>query len=253
MSRHISKAVVIGSGTMGSGIAAHLVGAGLSVTILDIVPKSLTPDEEKKGLTLNDKAVRNRFALNAIKNISKPRVMYDPSLAEYIQIGNLEDDLEILKDADWIIEVVLEEIEVKKQLFKKIAPFRKPGSIITSNTSGISINAIIKEMPLEFKQHFLGTHFFNPARYMYLFEMIQANETLPEVVEFMKDFSEKRLGKGVVMAKDTPNFIGNRIGTFALVVALNTVENLTIALLRVIYCLAQIWDVQRAEASELLI
>lgn len=219
MSYNVKKAVVIGAGVMGASIAAHIAGAGIPVCLLDIVPNSLTDDEKKKGLTLDSKEVRNRFAISGKKRIlsskTKPSAIFDKSFGQMIEVGNLVDDLNVLKEADWIIEVIIEKLNIKKDLFKKINEYRKPECIVSSNTSGISINKCAEGLPLEFKQHFLGTHFFNPPRYMKLFEMIPCKDTLPEVLDFMKVFATERLGKGVVMAKDTPNFIGNRIGTFA--------------------------------------
>jgi 3-hydroxyacyl-CoA dehydrogenase len=219
MSFNIKKAVVVGAGVMGASIAAHIAGAGIPVSLLDIVPNALTDEEKKKELTLDSAEVRNRFALNGKNRIlslkTKPSAIYDKNFGQMIQVGNLEDDLNVLKEADWIIEVIVEKLEIKKSLFKKISEYRKPECIVSSNTSGISINKIAEDLPVEFKQHFLGTHFFNPPRYMKLFEIIPCKETLPEVIEFMKFFATERLGKGVVIAKDTPNFIGNRIGTYA--------------------------------------
>ena len=219
MSLYIKKAVVIGAGVMGASIAAHLVGSGVPVYLLDIVPKNLTEEEKAKGLTLNSCEVRNRFAINGKKKIldskTKPSPIYDKSFGQMIQVGNLVDNTDMLKEADWIIEVIVENLEIKNKLFMQISEFRKPECIVSSNTSGVSINKMAEGLPKDFKQHFLGTHFFNPPRYMKLLELIPCEDTLPEVLDFMKVFGTERLGKGVVAAKDTPNFIGNRIGTFA--------------------------------------
>lgn len=226
MTYHIRKAAVLGSGVMGSGIAAHLANIGIPTILLDIVPKELSKEEEAKGLTLQDRSVRNRFAASAVQKLlkQKPAPLTTKKSLNLISIGNLEDDLEKLKEVDWIIEVVVENLNIKKSLYEKIDAVRTPGTIVSSNTSGISINAMAEGRSEELKKHFLGTHFFNPPRYLKLLEVIPAQETLPEVVDFMKEFGEDRLGKGVVLAKDTPNFIGNRIGTYGLLITLQVMK-----------------------------
>lgn len=226
MAYQIKKAAVIGSGVMGSGIAAHLANIGIPVLLLDIVPNKLTEDEEKKGLTLEHQAVRNRVVSGSIQKLlkQKPAPLTSKKNLALIEAGNLEDDLEKLKDVDWIIEVIVENLEVKKDLYEKIDAVRKPGTIVTSNTSGISIDAMAEGRSEDFKKHFLGTHFFNPPRYLKLLEVIPAKTTSNEVIEFMTAFGEDRLGKGVVIAKDTPNFIANRIGTYGLLVTLREME-----------------------------
>ncbi|MDQ0247299.1 3-hydroxyacyl-CoA dehydrogenase [Bacillus fengqiuensis] len=220
MSLQIQKAAVIGSGVMGSGIAAHLANIGIPTILLDIVPSQLTKEEEAQGLTLQDMSVRNRFSTSALKKLlkQKPAPLTSQGNLALIQAGNLEDDLEKLSDCDWIIEVVVENLDIKKQLFNKIDTVRKQGSIISSNTSGISVHAMAEGRSEDFKEHFLGTHFFNPPRYLKLLEIIPTKDTKPEIVQFMQTFGEDVLGKGVVLAKDTPNFIANRIGTFGLLV-----------------------------------
>ncbi|MCM3758700.1 3-hydroxyacyl-CoA dehydrogenase/enoyl-CoA hydratase family protein [Sporosarcina aquimarina] len=226
MAYQIKKAAVIGSGVMGSGIAAHLANIGIPVLLLDIVPNKLTEDEEKKGLTLEHHAVRNRVVSGSIQKLlkQKPAPLTSKKNLALIEAGNLEDDLEKLKDVDWIIEVIVENLEVKKSLYEKIDAVRKPGTIVTSNTSGISIDAMAEGLSEDFQKHFLGTHFFNPPRYLKLLEVIPAKTTSQEVVEYMTAFGEDRLGKGVVIAKDTPNFIANRIGTYGLLVTLREME-----------------------------
>jgi 3-hydroxyacyl-CoA dehydrogenase len=221
----ISKAAVIGSGVMGSGIAAHLANVGIPVLLLDMVPTQLLPQEEAVGLTLDHPKVRNRFALNAMDKLKKtnPAPLYSEAFAERITPGNLEDDLAKLGSVDWIIEVIVENLQAKQQLISRIEKVWKPGTIVSSNTSGISINAMVQSASHEFKKHFLGTHFFNPPRYMKLLEVIPNEQTDPAIVAFMTDFCEKKLGKGVVQAKDTPNFIGNRIGTYGLLVTLREI------------------------------
>lgn len=225
MNYKINRVVIIGAGTMGAGIAAHLAGTGIQVRLLDIVPNKLSDSEIKKGLTLRDRIVRNRLAQNgknfAVNQKTKLKLIYEKSMGDLIEIGNLEDDLGTINDCDWIIEVAVERLDIKKELMKKIAAYRKKGSIISTNTSGISVNKIVEGQNEEFKQHFLGTHFFNPVRYMKLLELIPCKETSKEIMEFMTDFGEKRLGKGIVIAKDTPNFIANRVGVFSSVNILN--------------------------------
>ncbi|MBT2583679.1 3-hydroxyacyl-CoA dehydrogenase/enoyl-CoA hydratase family protein [Planococcus sp. ISL-109] len=226
MSYKIQKAAVLGSGVMGSGIAAHLANIGIPVMLLDIVPREVSKEEQAKGLTLEDKAVRNRIATTATQNLlkQKPAPLTVKNNLQLITPGNLEDDLEKLSDVDWIIEVIIENLDIKKSLYEKIDAVRKPGTIISSNTSGISINAMAQGRSDDFQKHFLGTHFFNPPRYLKLLEVIPAETTAPEVVEFMQQFGEDRLGKGVVLAKDTPNFIANRIGTYGLLVTLREMQ-----------------------------
>ncbi|MGQ9677084.1 MAG: 3-hydroxyacyl-CoA dehydrogenase/enoyl-CoA hydratase family protein [Chloroflexota bacterium] len=213
MTQSIRRAAVIGSGVMGGAIAALIADAGIPVYLLDIVPNKLTPEEEKKGLTLDHPAVRNRIVnagLDAVKK-SRPAALFTPLVADLITVGNLEDNFGWVGEADWVIEVIVENLAIKRQLMARIDAVRKPGSIITSNTSGIPIAAIAAECSPDFKAHFLGTHFFNPPRYMKLLEIIPTPDTLPEVVKLMADFGERVLGKGVVFCKDRPNFIGNRL------------------------------------------
>ncbi len=208
MIRKVRKAAVIGSGIMGGGIAALLAGAGVKVQLLDIVPFDLK-DEEK-----NDPTARNRIVkagLDAALS-SNPSLFFNKKDAGLITIGNLEDNIETLAECDWIIEVVVENLGIKRDLFTKVEKIRKPGSIVTTNTSGIPLQDICEGFSKEFKEHFMGTHFFNPVRYMHLLELIPGADTLPEILEFIAVFGEKNLGKGIVWAKDTPNFVGNRIG-----------------------------------------
>lgn len=222
VSYKIQKVAVLGSGVMGSGIAAHLANIGIPTLLLDIVPNELTKEEEAKGLSLDSKVVKNRFAAGALQKLlkQKPAPLSSKKNLALITPGNFDDDLDKLKDVDWIIEVIVEKLEIKKGLFEKIDAVRKPGTIVSSNTSGVSINAMAEERSEDFQAHFLGTHFFNPPRYLKLLEVIPANTTKSEVVEFMKVFGEDVLGKGVVIAKDTPNFIANRIGTYGLLVTM---------------------------------
>jgi 3-hydroxyacyl-CoA dehydrogenase len=220
MVKRIQRAAVLGSGVMGSGIAAHLANVGIPTLLLDIVPRELTKEEEAKGLTLEHKEVRNRFANQALQKLlkQKPAPLMSKSNLALIEIGNFEDDFHRLAEVDWIIEVVVENLEIKKNVFARVDEVRKPGTIVSSNTSGISIEAMAEGRSEDFKKHFLGTHFFNPPRYLKLLEIIPTKDTAQEVVSYMKTFGEEVLGKGVVMAKDTPNFIANRIGTYGLLV-----------------------------------
>ncbi|OLN27820.1 3-hydroxyacyl-CoA dehydrogenase/enoyl-CoA hydratase family protein [Desulfosporosinus metallidurans] len=213
----IHKVAVIGSGVMGSTIAAHLANAGIPSLLLDIVPSKLSAKEEAAGLTLEDRKVRNSIAETNKSKLIKmnPAPLLVPEFAERIEVGNLSDDLGRLSEVDWVIEVVVERLDIKVDLFKKIAANVRPGTIVSSNTSGISLKSMVEGLPESFTQYFLGTHFFNPPRYMKLLEIISGPNTDPGVVTFLCEFGERVLGKGVVMAKDTPNFIANRIGAIA--------------------------------------
>ncbi|WP_210365244.1 3-hydroxyacyl-CoA dehydrogenase/enoyl-CoA hydratase family protein [Bacillus sp. REN3] len=218
--RQIQKAAVLGSGVMGSGIAAHLANIGIPTLLLDIVPRELTEEEKAKGLTLEDRQVRNRISSASLQKLlkQKPAPLASKKNLALIEAGNFEDDMEKLKDVDWVIEVVVENLDIKKKVFTDVDKHRKPGSIVSSNTSGISVEAMAEGRSDDFKKHFLGTHFFNPPRYLKLLEVIPTKDTDPEVLAFIKKFGEDKLGKGVVEAKDTPNFIANRIGTYGLLV-----------------------------------
>ncbi|MCL6515481.1 3-hydroxyacyl-CoA dehydrogenase/enoyl-CoA hydratase family protein [Alicyclobacillus sp.] len=223
MTRKIRKVGVIGAGVMGAAIAAHLANVGLSVVLLDIAPGELTEDEAKRGLTLSSKAVRNRIVNRGLQAAlrAKPASFYTEEDAAKIETGNLEDDLGRLAACDWVIEAIVENLDAKKALFAKLEPVVRPDAVISSNTSGISIASMAAERGEDFRRRFLGTHFFNPPRYMKLLEIIPGPDTDPEIVSFMRRFGERVLGKGVVLAKDTPNFIANRIGTYGLMVTLD--------------------------------
>lgn len=223
MSYIIQKAMVIGSGTMGAGIAGHLANAGIPVYLVDIVPDKLTPEEEKQGLRLDDPKVRNRIVDQGLAFLkkSRPPGLFSPTKMELITAGNLEDDFGWAGEADWIIEVVVENLEVKQKVMARIETARKEGCIVSTNTSGIPIHRIAEGRSVEFKAHFLGTHFFNPARYLKLLELIPTPDTDSHLVAFLKGFGERRLGKTAVIAKDTPNFIANRVGVVSGRAALN--------------------------------
>ncbi|MFN3941917.1 MAG: 3-hydroxyacyl-CoA dehydrogenase/enoyl-CoA hydratase family protein [Flavobacterium sp.] len=228
MKRTINKVAVVGSGIMGSGIACHFANIGVEVLLLDIAPKELTEAEQKKGLTLEHKLVRNRIVNEQLANAlkSKPSPIYHPKFANRIKTGNLEDDLSKIAQVDWIIEVVVERLDIKQQVFEKIEKYRKPGTLITSNTSGIPIGFMNEGRSEDFQKHFCGTHFFNPARYLKLFEIIPGPHTSKEVLDFLNSYGEKYLGKTSVIAKDTPAFIGNRIGIFGIMSLFHQVKEL---------------------------
>ncbi len=222
----IEKAAVLGAGTMGAQIAAHLANAGIQTLLLDVAPKEPTPEEASKGLTLESKEVRDRIAragLEAAKK-AKPAAFFREGASALVSVGNFDDDLPRLKDCDIIIEAVVERLDIKRSLFERVEKFRKPGSVVASNTSGIPIRQIAEGFSEDFRAHFLGTHFFNPPRYLHLVELITTEWTKPEVSCSVYGFLDRRLGKGVVIAKDRPNFIANRIGTFGAMVTLKTLE-----------------------------
>ena len=217
MSRTISHATVIGAGTMGAAIAGHLANAGVSSHLLDVAPAELTPEEQAKGLSLDDPAVRNRVVQAGFERMTqaKPASLFSPEQAELITLGNVEDDLEAAAaQSDWIIEAIVERPRPKQELMARLEAVAPADSIISTNTSGIPIHIISAGRSEAFQQRFLGTHFFNPPRYLHLLELIPGPETDPSVVERMKAFAERRLGKGVVIAKDVPNFIGNRMFSY---------------------------------------
>src|SRR2546423_2046327 len=220
----IEKAAILGAGTMGAQIAAHLANAHLPVILLDIVPRELNAEEQAKGLSLESKEVRNRIAragLEAAKK-ARPAAFFTSDLASLVSVGNFEDDLAKLKDCDLIIEAVVENLDIKRKLYERIEQFRRPGSIVASNTSGIPIRQLAEGRSDDFRAHFLGVHFFNPPRYLHLVEIIRTEWTKPEVSCSMFGFLDQRLGKGVVVAKDRPNFIANRIGTYGALVTMQT-------------------------------
>ena len=228
MKRRINKVAVIGSGIMGSGIACHFANIGVEVLLLDIVPRELNDKEKKKGLSLEEKVVRNRIVNESLQSSlkSKPSPIYHQDFARRIHTGNLEDDISKVSEVDWIIEVVVERLDIKKQVFENLEKHRKEGTLITSNTSGIPINFMTEGRSDDFKKHFCGTHFFNPPRYLRLFEIIPGKETSPEVLDFLQMYGEKFLGKTAVLAKDTPAFIGNRIGIFSIMSLFHMVKDM---------------------------
>jgi 3-hydroxyacyl-CoA dehydrogenase len=203
---------------MGSQIAMHLAGTGFSVWLLDIAPKELTSEEAQKGLSLQSPEVRNRLTRDLFERAKKlsPSPFYHESALERITLGNLEDDLPKIAEADWIIEVVAEDLAIKRSLYEKVEKYRRPGTLITTNTSGIPIRFLSEGRSEDFRRHFAGTHFFNPPRYLPLLEIIPGPDTAPEVIAFLMAFGSRELGKETVLCKDTPAFIANRVGVFGI-------------------------------------
>ncbi len=230
--RHIKKVAVVGSGIMGSGIACHFANIGVEVLLLDIVPRELNKQEEAKGLTLESQVVRNRIVNDSLKASlkSKPSPIYNQKFASRISTGNLDDDISKIKDVDWVIEVVIERLDIKQQVFENIEKHRKKGSLITSNTSGIPIKFMNKGRSEDFQKNFAVTHFFNPPRYLKLFEVIPGPNCDQEVTDFLMMYGEKFLGKTSVLAKDTPAFIGNRIGIFGIMSLFHAVKDLGLSI-----------------------
>lgn len=228
MNRHIRTVAVLGSGVMGSRIASLFAGIGVQVLLLDIAPKELNEAETAKGLSLESKPVRNRIVNAALAATlkSKPAALFHPNDARHIQTGNFDDDLPRIADADWIIEVVVENLKIKQSVFERVEQFRKPGTLVTSNTSGIPIHLIAEGRSDDFKAHFCGTHFFNPPRYLRLLEVIPTMHTAAEVVNFLMDYGDRFLGKTTVQAKDTPAFIANRVGVFGFMAVFKAMQEL---------------------------
>lgn len=228
----IKKAAVLGAGVMGAQIAAHLANAGIPCLLLDIAPKELTPEEQAKGLTLEHPIVRNRIANAGLEGAkkAKPAAFFSPEAASLISTGNFDNDLPKLKDCDWIVEAIIENLDIKRALYEKVEPHLHAQAVITSNTSGIPLSSLAEGHGDNFRRNFLGTHFFNPPRYLHLMEIITQPETDPDVTKFIADFTDRTLGKGIVYAKDTPGFIANRIGNFGMLNGLNVMmeQGLTI-------------------------
>jgi len=228
MNRHIKKVAVLGSGVMGSRIACHFANIGCEVLLLDIAPKELLPQEEKKGLTLHDTLVKNRIVNLSLETAvkSNPSPIYRKSFASRIKTGNFDDNMKDIASCDWIIEVVVERLDIKHIIFEQVEKFRKPGTLISSNTSGIPIHMMLDGRTDDFKAHFCGSHFFNPPRYLQLLEIIPTPFTKPEVVDFLMDFGRTFLGKKTVLCKDTPAFIANRVGVYGIMALFHTVEEM---------------------------
>lgn len=218
MNRTIRKVAVLGSGVMGSRIACHFANIGVQVLLLDIAPKELMPMEEAKGLSLESKAVRNRIVNSSLQTALKtnPSPLYSKTYINRITTGNFDDDLAKIAEVDWIVEVVVEKLDIKKTVFEQVEKFRKQGTLITSNTSGIPIHLMTEGRSRDFNEHFCGTHFFNPPRYLPLLEIIPSVDTKQNVIDFLEYYGDRYLGKTVVLCKDTPAFIGNRIGVYSM-------------------------------------
>ena len=237
MNRSIRKIAIIGSGVMGSRIACHFAGIGVQVLLLDIVPAALTDAETAKGLQLTHKAVRNRIATDALQATlkSKPSAVYTRSVAALITTGNIEDDMPQIAACDWIMEVVVERLDIKQKIFTQIEQYRKPGTLVTTNTSGIPIHLMCEGRSEDFVRHFCGTHFFNPPRYLRLLELIPTAHTLPAVISFLADYGGRFLGKTTVVCKDTPAFIANRVGVFGFMAVFKTMQELELTVDEVDY------------------
>ena len=232
MNRHIKKVAILGSGVMGSRIACHFANVGCEVLLLDILPKEPNDAEKAKGLTMDSKPVRNRIVNEALQFAltSNPSPIYHKSFASRIQTGNFEDDMAKIAEVDWIIEVVIERLDIKQQVFSNVEKFRKPGTLISSNTSGIPIHLMLDGRSDDFKKHFAGTHFFNPPRYLPLLEVIPTKETAPEIIDFYMSFGSKILGKKTVLCKDTPAFIANRVGVYSIMALFHAVEEMDLTI-----------------------
>ena len=228
MKRFIRKVAVLGSGVMGSRIACHFANVGCEVLLLDISPKELDAAEAKKGLTLESKVVRNRIVNQSLQFAlkSNPSPIYLKSFATRIETGNFDDDLHKIKDCDWVIEVIVERLDIKQQLFEKVEQYRTDGTLISSNTSGIPIHMMLDGRSEDFQKHFCGTHFFNPPRYLQLLEIIPTPQTDLNVVEFLMDYGAKILGKKTVLCKDTPAFIANRVGVYSIMALFHAVKEM---------------------------
>ncbi len=232
MNRPIRKVAVVGSGVMGSRIAAHFAGIGVQVLLLDIIPRELTEEDKAKGITVDNPGWRNRIVNDALQATLKasPSAVYTKDVAQRISIGNIEDDLHKIADCDWVIEAVIERLDIKQQVFEKIEQHRKPGSLITTNTSGIPIRMMAEGRSEDFQQHFCGTHFFNPPRYLKLLEIIPAPGTKQEVIDFLVDYGDRFLGKTTVLCKDTPAFIANRVGVFGFMAVFHAMQQLELSI-----------------------
>ena len=218
MKRKINKIAVLGSGIMGTRIALHFANIGCKVYLFDIAPKEITDSEKQKGFKIDDAVVKNRIVNDNFINIlkAKPSPVYNNKVSTLITTGNFDDNMNWLSEVDWIIEVVVENLEIKKSVFEKVEKFRKKDTLITTNTSGIPIHFMIEGRSEDFQKHFCGTHFFNPPRYLQLLEIIPTPKTDPKIVEFLMHYGDLYLGKTTVLCKDTPAFIANRVGVFSM-------------------------------------
>ena len=228
MNRHINKVAILGSGVMGSRIACHFANIGCEVLLLDIVPKELNDIEKAKNIPVDSKAFRNRIVNDALGFAlkSNPSPIYSKKFATRIETGNFEDDMSKIAECDWIMEVVVERLDIKKIIFDQVEKHRKPGTLISSNTSGIPIHMMLEGRSDDFQAHFCGTHFFNPPRYLPLLEIIPTTKSNPEVIDFLMDYGRRYLGKKTVLCKDTPAFIANRVGVYAIMALFHTVQEM---------------------------
>ncbi|TNF31725.1 MAG: 3-hydroxyacyl-CoA dehydrogenase/enoyl-CoA hydratase family protein, partial [Bacteroidetes bacterium] len=235
MKRSIKKVAVLGSGVMGSRIACHFANVGVEVLLLDIVPREPNDAEKAKGLTTEHPAVRNRIVNDALAFAikSNPNPLYKKSFANRITTGNFDDDMPKIAECDWTIEVVVERLDIKKQVFANVEKYRKPGTLITSNTSGIPIHMMLEGRSEDFQKHFAGTHFFNPPRYLKLLEIIPTPKTDQAVVDFLMDYGDRFLGKTTVLCKDTPAFIANRVGVYSIQALFHLVEEMDLTVTEV--------------------
>lgn len=226
MKRSIRKVAVLGSGIMGSRIACHFANIGVDVLLLDIAPNELSEDEKKKGLALDHPAVKNRIVNTAFEATLKanPASLFSKKFASRVKLGNFTDDMSKIKDYDWTIEVVVENLDIKKKVYTEVEKYRKPGTLITSNTSGIPIHLMAEGRSEDFQKHFAGTHFFNPPRYLKLLEIIPTTKTDPEITKFLLHYGDLFLGKTTVLCKDTPAFIGNRVGVWGLLKVIDSMR-----------------------------
>lgn len=228
MNRNIRKVAVLGSGVMGSAIACHFANIGCAVLLLDIAPRELNDEEKAKGLSLDDLRVKNRIVQSSFDRSikSNPKPLFSKKFASRISLGNFSDDMPKIKDYDWIIEVVVENLDIKKKVYTEVEKYRTPGTLVTSNTSGIPIHLMAEGRSENFKKNFCGTHFFNPPRYLKLFEVIPTPHTDPEVTKFLLHYGDLYLGKTTVLCKDTPAFIGNRVGVWGLLKVIDSMQKL---------------------------
>ena len=235
MNRKIKKVAVLGSGVMGSAIACHFANIGLEVLLLDMVPRELSDSDKAKGLTLENGTVRNSIVNHHLKNTlkSKPSPIYKKEFASRIKTGNFDDDFEKIKSADWVIEVVVERLDIKKIILEKVDRYRTKGTLVSSNTSGIPIHMMLEGRSVDFQDHFCGTHFFNPPRYLRLLEIIPSPKTKPEIIDFFMHYGARFLGKKTVLCKDTPAFIANRIGVYSIMSLFHTVEDMDLTVAEV--------------------
>src|ERR1700712_2606620 len=232
MKRIIKKVAVLGSGVMGSRIACHFAGAGVQVLLLDIVPKEPNETEKARGLSLDHPGVRNRIVNDALQAALKqnPSPVYHKNFLKRIKTGNFTDNMKDIGGYDWVMEVVVERLDIKNSVFTEVEKYRKPGTLITSNTSGIPIHMMAEGRSEDFKKHFCGTHFFNPPRYLRLLEIIPTKDTDPEVTDFLMHYGDLHLGKTTVLCKDTPAFIANRIGVFSIMSIFQLVEKMALTI-----------------------